>query len=149
MVRSLLAVPAVLAVGLVSACGSSTPSVTVPPTTLATAPPSTPTATATATAAAVAPAGVDLSGIWSGQYSGIYQGTFKLTWQQSGSALSGSIQLSSPAQTLAISGNVQGTTIAFGDVGVVTYTGSVSGNSMSGNYQSPNGTGTWSATKSS
>lgn len=47
-----------------------------------------------------------------------------------------------------ITGNVGGSAITFGAVGGVAYTGTVSGNSMSGNYQVPGGpSGTWSATK--
>ena len=81
-------------------------------------------------------------------YSGAYQGTFILNWKQSGSSLSGKIKLSSPGVTLGIRGKVSGdNSIQFGAVGFVTYSGSVSGNSMPGTYQSPRGGGTWSATK--
>lgn len=109
-------------------------------TTAASSPLASPTAAAT----------VGLSGTWSGQYSGAYQGTFTLTWQQSGSNLSGTIMLSSPPVTLPITGNVQGNAIRFGAVGGVTYSGSVSGNSMSGTYQVPTGSagGSWSASRS-
>ena len=34
-----------------------------------------------------------LSGKWSGSYSGSYSGTFKLSWQQSGANLSGTIKI--------------------------------------------------------
>jgi hypothetical protein len=93
---------------------------------------------------------VDLSGTWKGQYSGPFNGTFTLTWTQSASSLNGTIMLSSPARTLGISGNVSGSAISFGAVGVVTYTGTVSSNSMSGSYTDvANGqTGSWSANKS-
>jgi hypothetical protein len=90
-----------------------------------------------------------LSGTWSGRYSGAFQGTFILTWQQSGSNLSGTIKLSSPAESLRITGNVNGSSIRFGAVGAVTYSGSVSGNTMSGTYRSRIGGGSWSATKTS
>lgn len=126
------------------ACGSSTTSATSTPTV---APPQhTPASAATPTAAAVS---VDLSGAWSGQYSGPFNGTFNLTWTQSGSQLSGHIVLSSPADSLGISGNVSGSSINFGAVGVVTYTGTVNGNSMSGSYTDiANGqTGSWNASK--
>ena len=49
---------------------------------------------------------------------------------------------------------VNGSAITFGTVGstAITYSGTVSGNSMSGNYQvqggSSSASGTWSATKS-
>ncbi len=95
-----------------------------------------------------------LSGSWTGQYGGSFQGTFKLNWQQSSSKLSGTIQLSNPPGSLAIHGSVNGSTISFGTVGstAITYSGSVSGNSMSGTYTvaAPNGSvgGNWSASKS-
>jgi hypothetical protein len=96
-----------------------------------------------------------LSGKWSGQYSGAFQGTFILRWHQSGSRLSGRITLSSPSHgTLGIHGNVAGGAIRFGTVGSenITYSGTVSGSSMSGTYQvhTPNGAvgGPWRASKS-
>jgi hypothetical protein len=123
-------------------CSSSTPPTTTPPISTATSSSQAPTTT-------VATGG--LSGTWSGQYSGASQGTFTLTWQQSGSKLNGTIQLSNPAVTLPINGTVEGSTIRFGTVGPagITYSGSVSGNSMSGTYQTPTGNGPWSATKTS
>lgn len=93
-----------------------------------------------------------MSGTWNGQYGGSYTGTFTLQWQQNSSTLSGTIHLST-AGTMSIHGTVQGSTINFGTVGStqITYTGSVSGNSMSGNYQVRGGgstqTGTWSASR--
>jgi hypothetical protein len=63
----------------------------------------------------------------------------------------GTINLSSPADQLHINGNLSGNSIDFGAVGVVTYSGTVNGNSMSGSYTDlANGQkGSWSATKSS
>jgi len=118
---------------------------------------STPLASSTASPAgspatsSTPPASGGLSGTWSGRYSGAFQGTFTLTWQQSGSNLSGTIDLSSDGSP-SINGTVQGNAIRFGTVGseAITYTGSVSGNSMSGTYQVANGgSGTWSASKTS
>jgi hypothetical protein len=117
----------------------------------------TPAATATATPTPIpAPTPtpiVDLSGNWTGQYSGPFNGTFVLQLNESGSALHGVIELSSPRETLQISGTVTGSSISFGAVGVVTYTGTVSLSgasnlSMSGSYTDiANGhTGSWSAT---
>ena len=64
--------------------------------------------------------------------------------------LSGSIVLSKPRGTYSISGSVHGRTIKFGAVGAgAADTGSVSGNSMSGSYKSPQGGGKWSAHKTS
>lgn len=91
-----------------------------------------------------------LAGTWSGKYSGAFAGTFTLHWKLSGSKLSGSIVLSKPHGTYSINGSVHGSTIKFGAVGAgATYTGSVSGNSMSGRYKSPQGGGKWSAHKTS
>jgi hypothetical protein len=91
-----------------------------------------------------------LSGTWSGQYSGGYNGTFTLQWTQSGSKLTGTIKLSQPSGTFSINGNVHGGAISFGAVGAgATYTGSVSGKSMSGSYDAAPQGGSWSAKKTS
>ena len=91
-----------------------------------------------------------LAGIWSGRYSGAVSGTFTLRWTQSGSTLRGSIKLSNPPGRYPISGTLRGSTISFGAVGVgATYTGTVSGKSMSGRWKSANRGGTWSARKTS
>ncbi len=141
---------------LAVACGSSSMALTPPPTsaqnTAATPPPAT---SAPAAATSLAPAGVDLSGSWSGQYSGTpYSGTFTLTWTQTGSSLSGDIKVSDPAaKDYQITGTVTGSSIQFGAVGAVSYTGTVSGSSMSGSWSIPNpnggslGGGSWSASK--
>ena len=99
-----------------------------------------PTSTAPAATSAAAETG-DLSGTWSGQYDGTFQGTFVLDWQQSGSNLSGTIELSSGSGTDDINGTVNGGTISFGTVGsqAITYSGSVSGDSMSGTYKVQSG----------
>ncbi len=156
MVRTTLTALTVLAIGALAACGSSstggspTPGATSSGTATFTAtPPPTAVPTPTPTASQAPPAD-DLSGTWSGQYTGPFNGNFSLTWTQTGNALNGSIKLSSPADTLDISGNLTGTTISFGAVGVVTYTGTVaSSTSMSGSYTDlANGqTGSWNATK--
>jgi hypothetical protein len=92
-----------------------------------------------------------LSGTWSGKYSGAYHGTFTLHWTQTGSRLSGTIKLSTASSRTKVTGTVRGTTIRFGTVGsaAITYSGSVSGKSMSGRYQTPGGGGSWSAHKTS
>jgi hypothetical protein len=112
-------------------------------------------AAAPATAAsspAPASAASPLTGKWAGHYGGSFQGTFSLHWHQSGSKLKGTIQLSDPGTSLPINGSVSGSTIRFGTVGSygITYSGTVSGNSMSGTYQVANGQGGghWSANKS-
>jgi hypothetical protein len=89
-----------------------------------------------------------LAGTWSGHYSGAFSGTFTLHWTRTGSHLNGSITLSYPSGRYGINGSVHGNAIQFGAVGAgATYTGKVSGKSMSGNYESPRGGGTWSAHK--
>lgn len=139
---------------LTAGCSSGKAKVTVTPPARTSLPPSSsavlPTSSAPVTTPAVA--GTDLSGSWSGHYSGAFTGTFKLTWQQTGSALTGTIMLSTENNDpVPLTGTVNGSTISFGTVGsqAVTYSGSVSGSSMSGSYQvggQPGGP--WSATKS-
>jgi hypothetical protein len=135
--------------------GSGATKTTPPPAARNTVPSSSvvlPTSSAPTTAAPVADSG--LTGSWSGQYSGAFTGTFKLTWQQTGSSLSGSIALSTNGaapQTESLNGTVTGSTISFGTVGsqAITYSGKVSGASMSGTYQiAGQPGGPWSATKS-
>jgi hypothetical protein len=91
-----------------------------------------------------------LTGKWSGKYDGAFSGKFKLHWTQTGSHLVGSITLSNPGGTYDINGTVRRNKIGFGalDAGA-TYTGTVSGKTMSGHYKSPQGGGSWSASKTS
>jgi hypothetical protein len=106
-------------------------------------------AASTSAASPQATAGA-LSGTWSGKYSGSYNGTFTLRWRQSGTRLSGTITISSPHSRLPIHGTVNGSAISFGTVGgaAITYSGTVSGSSMSGTYQvNGNGGGPWSASR--
>jgi hypothetical protein len=145
-----LALILALAAMALGGCSASTTSGTPTPAATATATP-TPILTPTPTAGPTPP--LDLSGNWTGQYSGPFNGTFVLQFMESGSALHGVIELSSPRETLQISGTVTGSSISFGAVGVVTYTGTVSLSgvstlSMSGSYTDiANGhTGSWSAT---
>jgi hypothetical protein len=93
-----------------------------------------------------------LSGAWSGSYSGSFDGTFTLNWTQTGTQLAGSIDLSTGGME-DLTGTYSGGHITFGTVGstVITYTGSVSGNSMSGSWQiagGTGGTGSWTAHRS-
>ncbi len=138
---------AALAAGM-AAC--STSSSTSQPTTHTTTRSSAPKAKA-----ASAPKSTSaLAGKWSGTYSGSYNGTFKLNWRQTGSHLHGTITISNPGSTLPINGTVNGTAISFGTVGstAITYTGTLSGNSMSGTYKVAGANastgGPWSASKS-
>jgi hypothetical protein len=94
-------------------------------------------------------AGGSLTGTWAGTYRGAYHGTFTLHWTQSKSRLTGTINLSSVGRT-NITGSVRGSTIRFGTVGnaaAITYSGSVSGRSMSGTYKTGGAGGSWSAHK--
>jgi hypothetical protein len=85
----------------------------------------------------IAPAGADLSGTWDGTYDGAYKGTFTLDWQESGTKLSGTIDLPSLGGSVPIDGTVAGDSITFGTVGStnIQYSGSLSGDSMSGSYK--------------
>jgi hypothetical protein len=153
MSRLTLALIATGAALLASAC-SSTPKTTLPTTQHSVTAPALVTSSAAAASASATPtASSGLSGTWTGQYGGAYTGTFTLTWTQSGSDLSGTINLN-PGGTSSLHGTVNGSAISFGTVGsaAVTYSGTVAGNSMSGNYQVQGGSGsasgTWSASKS-
>jgi len=53
---------------------------------------------------------------------------------QTGNALDGTITWSSPPNNVHISGKVTASTISFGAVGVVAFTGSLSGGTLSGTY---------------
>jgi hypothetical protein len=91
-----------------------------------------------------------LAGTWSGKYSGGYTGKFTIHWTQKGSKLTGTIKLSSPPGTFNINGSVHGSAINFGALSAgATYTGSVSGKSMSGHYTAAPQGGSWRATKTS
>ncbi len=149
---AVFAVPAALLVAACSSSPASAPPVQAPTASaVAQAASAAPAASTAPSTAAPAPAG--LSGTWSGQYSGSYDGSFTLTWTQAGSKLTGTIKISAPASTMSINGTVQGDSISFGTVGSygITYSGKVSGNSMSGSYKVSDGqgsTGPWSASKS-
>jgi hypothetical protein len=94
-----------------------------------------------------ASAPASLSGTWSGSYTGAYHGTFTLNWKQTKSRLSGTIKLSTAPSRVVVTGTVRSSTIRFGTVGsaAITYSGSVSGTSMSGKYTTPGGGGSWKA----
>ena len=132
-------------------CGGSSSATTTATGKLASATPGTTATTTPAATATTTPASESgLSGQWKGQYGGAYNGTFVLRWQQSGSSLSGKITISSPLSTLDVNGTLHGSAITFGTVGslAITYTGTVSGSSMSGSYRTPGGGGSWSASRS-
>jgi hypothetical protein len=133
---------------LLAACSSSGTTGKTPANTTAT---HSAAAQPAAPAASSAPAAAGpLTGTWNGQYGGSYQGTFVLHWHQKGSKLGGRIHISNPSSSLAIHGSVAGGSIQFGTVGSyeITYTGTVSGGSMSGSYKVGGSQGgNWSASK--
>jgi len=92
-----------------------------------------------------------VAGTWVGSYHGAFSGRFTLHWKLTGSILKGTITLSNPPGQYGINGFVgRGGGIRFGVVKVgATYTGSVSGKSMSGSYKTPQGGGSWSARQTS
>ncbi len=148
MKRRIVMLTVIPLISLVAGCGASSTNTPTPTTAVTIPATSAPAATPTAAPPTAAPA-VDLSGSWSGQYSGTFNGTFTLNWTQSTGKLSGDIAVSTAPQPLHVSGDVVGSAITFGAVDGVAYTGSVSGNSMSGTYTVPGGGGgSWSATKS-
>jgi hypothetical protein len=151
---TLAAVPAAALAALVAACSGSGGGVSDHPRHHAAAAAATAAASAagpsSSAPATTTPAAGALSGPWNGQYGGSYQGTFVLHWRQSGSGLNGLINISAPAATLSIHGRLAGSAIQFGTVGSyrITYSGTVSGTSMSGTYQVDGGRGgTWTASK--
>jgi len=140
----LVGILAVLTLAAAACSSKSSGGTTTPTTPVATAPTASPPSTT----------GGALTGKWSGSYSGAFSGTFTLHWVQTSTKLSGAINLSSAGGPVPLHGTVVGSSIRFGTVGstAVTYTGTVSGNSMSGTYKvgtSGAGTGTWNATKTS
>jgi hypothetical protein len=147
---AIVGLSAAFAVAL-AACSSGSGSSSTPGGgSVTTAPPSA-AATQAATPASSPTGAGSLAGSWSGQYSGSYSGTFSLTWTQSGSDLKGTIQISNPSNTMSINGTVNGDAIQFGTVGSmeITYSGTFSGSSMSGNYHvGGSAGGPWSAARS-
>ena len=135
---ALTVVLAASAAGCSSSTGgtSSAPPTSAPATTASStaagqpsAPPASPTSSPSPTLGA-------LTGKWAGSYSGAYTGVFNLTWVESSGKLAGTIDLST-AGTVPLTGSVSGSSITFGTVGTtaITYTGTVSGDTMSGTYQ--------------
>jgi len=102
----------------------------------------------TSATAARSPRPLLLGGTWDGQYSGTFSGTFTIHWRQVRSQLRGTIALSRPKGTYGITGSVVKGRIRFGAVDVgATYSGSATHSSMGGSYTTPQGGGSWSATK--
>lgn len=75
-----------------------------------------------------------------------FAGKLAIRWKQTKTRLSGTIALSSQRGRYAIGGTITPKGIKFGAVSVgAVYTAKVSGPTMSGTWQSPQGGGTWSA----
>jgi hypothetical protein len=153
--RLLLVAALTLPTMLAAACGSTAPttasSTAVPSSvavTTAQAVAAASTTTSTGSPSSDSGAGA-LSGHWSGSYSGDFSGTFELTWVESSDQLKGTINLSTSG-TLPLNGTVKGSEITFGTVGStkITYTGTVSGDTMSGTYVVAGSQhGDWKATR--
>ena len=89
-----------------------------------------------------------LAGKWTGSYGGAVSGHFTIHWKQNGARLTGTITLSNPSGKYGIGGSIKKGKIKFGAVSVgAKYKGTFSGTSMSGTWTSPEGGGSWSATK--
>ena len=153
--RSMAGVVALLlSTGVLAACSSSSsPTASTSSTPPAATTPSAPAASSTppASSAPASPAVGPLSGKWTGSYSGDFTGTFTLTWVESSGKLAGTIDLSTSG-TVPLNGTVSGDTITFGTVGTqkITYSGTVSGDTMSGTYSvAGSAQGSWQAHRTS
>lgn len=100
----------------------------------------------------------DLAGSWSGTWANHQPdqatGTFRIVWKQKGAVLAGTISIAGTPclSDGTISGVVHGSSIKFGVVSgqaKVAYTGTVSGDTMSGTYATAcgNARGQWSASR--
>lgn len=143
------------AAGCASAAPSASPSVTASPLVAASTAPASPTSTPTPTANTLG----SLTGAWRGTWINESPqravGTFTLTWAQQGNLLVGAIGVagSDCISDGDVTGNVDGDKISFGavkgNVPLITYVGTITGNMMSGTYTSDcgNSKGTWQAIK--
>jgi hypothetical protein len=136
-----------LLVALIATVGVVVAILQRPPNPAPTRPTPIPTSIPTPTPT-VSQAAPDLSGTWAGLCTGPFNGFCSLTWTQAVNALDGTFTLSSPPDNLHISGNLTGSTMRFGAAGVITFTGTLSGSTMSGSYTDiANGKmGTWTVT---
>jgi hypothetical protein len=102
---------------------------------------------------------IGITGTWTGSWQtdadAAVKGTFTIEFVQQGEDISGDITIQGSACVTqgSIIGKVQGDKIEFGAVQAeqtVTYAGAISGDSLSGTYDSPQcgpDTGTWEATR--
>ncbi len=153
--RTLLAVTCLAALAVTGCSSGSTTAKSSP----STAPSSVgssgqPSTSATTTAP---PAQSAIAGDWAGTYTSTSTpgatGTFRMTFTVTGNRVSGPIQIDNSACVGRgiITGTLNGNQITFGAVHAaqqITYTGVISGNTMSGTYSAPRcgrATGTWRA----
>ena len=97
------------------------------------------------------PPTLNLSGTWGGlNTAGPLNSFMTLTLTQTGKALDGTVAMQSPPENVHISGGVSGNAVSFGAAGVISFTGTLSGSTLSGSYTSiANGkasSGSWTAT---
>jgi hypothetical protein len=160
---------AVLLVAL-TACATTPPGSSPSPTPSVTASdlPSATASASTAASASASPSGSPgpsasgnlgaLTGSWKGTWVNespqTAVGTFTLSWAQQGNNLFGAIGVvgSTCLSGGNVTGTVNGNSLSFGAVegsNMINYTGTYSGNTMSGTYASAcgNSKGTWSAVK--
>ena len=159
-----LAIIGVLAVTVVGCANKSTSSVggSVSRTPVATqaATPEVPATPASPVTASSTEASSAIDGLWNGTYSSTSSpgsdGTFEVTYVTSASGqLSGSIQIHKTpcVSTGTVNGRLHSNAITFGAVKgaqTITFTGTISGQTMSGTYDAPDcgrGKGTWRATR--
>ena len=93
-------------------------------------------------AAGTSASNAKLGGTWAGSYSGSYTGTFTIRWRQKSSWCLSRARSRSRVRTgrTASREMFEAPPISFGAVGAgATYTGSVSGSSMSGHYPTGDG----------
>lgn len=141
---------------MAAGCGSDDAGTIDGPTTSA-AVPTTVAATPTTAVASGTATIDDLTGRWAGEFQAtaptVSNGTFTLEFGGSAPNYTGTIVLAGLCEpSCPITANVAGNAISFGSVGAqaVTYSGTISGNSMSGSYQvgtAGDGEGTWKAVR--
>jgi hypothetical protein len=128
-----------------------------------TTPPSVPASTGSPGAVVTSPGASPAAGTVAGDWNGTWQstvvtqatGTFTVTFAQNGNALTGTVRVadSTCLPEGSLTGVLNGSAITFGAVkgaNTISYTGTVSGDSMSGTYGAPTcgpDQGTWEATR--
>jgi hypothetical protein len=136
-----------------SSSGNGKASTSTPNTASATSSSAAAPSSAASSTAASSPAAEDkIAGTWNGTFTGgTSSGMFKVVFTQQGETIAGNITITGNGGNAQgpIRGKLTGSNITFGAVGgtAISFTGSFSGNSMSGTYRSGTDTGTWKATR--